>query len=140
MADAPVVFTLEEKNAIRHALGYLQVDAVTSISLGVPAASHPMFLVESAMQRVPAAAAGRIRRTLGILEGLEARQVDAVRRFAAVEVEGIKINLGETDMIEKELARWSYNLASDLGVPVNMYAPRFRNSATPNLSQPVYLG
>lgn len=131
------VLSEDEKNRIRHHLGYLITSPVSSIQLGVPRASQPMFLVETAMNSIPEAAVGQVRKYVAVLDGLEDRLIEAVERFAASRLGDIDLRDNETDMIEKEYARWAKRLADDLGVPLNAYSERFRFAGGVPMNLPV---
>ncbi len=117
--EASVVFSQDEKASMLHHLGYPQVNAVSMIALGMPAAGEPLYLILNALSKVRASAAARIRRTLGVLEGLEAARVSAIQRLKASEVEGIVLNPDELQKLGNEQEFWRRRLADDLGVPVN---------------------
>ncbi|MCH7584457.1 MAG: type I restriction endonuclease subunit R [Acidobacteria bacterium] len=51
-----------DRARVRHHLGYLNVEPVSSIQLGFPAASQPQFLVEIAMDRIIPEAVGMIQK------------------------------------------------------------------------------
>jgi hypothetical protein len=121
------VLSEEEKARIRHHLGYILTDPVSSIQLGVPRASQPQFLVEGQMNRIPDTAVGMIRRYVDILDKLEGTLLDAVSRFKASKLGEITLRDNETAMIEGEYFRWATRLADDLGVPLNIYSERFRS-------------
>lgn len=126
---ALAVLTELEKNRIRHHLGYLVTQAAASISLGVPRASQPAFLVEFAMNSIPVDAIGQVRRWVAILDTTEETMVDAQSRLAAKRVGNIEMREDELDSLEREYLRWARRLADDLGVPLNVYSERFRGSA-----------
>lgn len=123
MANA--VLSDEEKARIRYHMGYLQTDPVTSIQLGVPAASQPMFLVEGQMNRIPTTAIGYIRRCLAVMDNIDNRLIDALDRLQARKVEGIELREDETDALEREYYRWAQRLSDNIGAPLNPYSERF---------------
>lgn len=135
--DAPVPLSLEEKNAILHHLGYTSINRVTVMGIGYPTAVQTMFLAETSLEHIPESAIGRIRKTLAILEDLEAQQLGAVKRMRASELRDIKLNPREADMIEKEIRRHAYRLAEDLGAPVNVNSSRFSGGAGNSLNLPI---
>lgn len=120
------ILTEEEKARIRHHLGYIQTNPVSSIQLGVPRASQAQFLVETAMNTVPDTAIGLIRKYVAVLDKIEDRLIDAPTRFEAEKLGEITLNKDEPDMLEREYRRWAQRLADDLGVPLNTYSERFR--------------
>jgi hypothetical protein len=128
----------EEKARIRHHLGYLNVQPAASIQLGFPAASQPLFLVESAMNKIPETAVGIIRKTVSILDNIEDRLVDALDRLQAEKLSDVTLRADEHDALEREYVRWAKRLADDLGAPLNAYSERFRHGmAQASLSVPV---
>lgn len=129
----------EEKVRIRHHLGYLQPNPVTTIQLGFPRASQPQFLVESAMNNIPEAAIGLIRKYVAYLDNIEDRLIGSLDRLQATRLAEITLNPDEQDKLEKEYYRWAMRLADDLGVPLNVYSERFRRGASgATLSVPVH--
>lgn len=125
----PALLSETEKHKVRYHLGYLSPDPVVSIQLGVPRASQPMFLVESAMNNLPAEAVGNVRRIVVILDGVEERLVQAQDRLAAKQVGNITMREDEPLALEREYRRWAERLADFLGVPLNVYSQRFRGGA-----------
>lgn len=134
---ATAVLTEDEKNRVRHHTGYLIVNPVSSIQLGVPRASQPMFLVETALNSIPESGIGQIRRYINILDGIEDRLVDAMERFVATKLGEITLNPDESNKLEIEYSRWAKRLADDLGVPLNAYSERFRSGGAMGLNVPV---
>ena len=125
---ASALFSEEEKNRIRHHLGYLVTEPVSSIQLGFPRASQSMFLVEASMNRVPEAAAGQIRQYVAILDGIEAQLIEGQLYLVASKLGEIDIRPDHLDRLAGEYKRWAQVLADDLGVPLNAYSERFRMS------------
>lgn len=120
------VITEDEKNRIRHHLGYLVTEPAAAIQLGYPRASQTQFLVEHALNHLPNAAVGQIRNYVSIMDNLENLLVEATTRFAAKRLGDIELRDDETSMLEREYSRWAKRLADDLGVPLNIYSERFR--------------
>lgn len=138
MADQPAVLSLEEKNRILHHLGYTSVNRQTVMGLGYPTAVQTMFLAETSLEHIPESAIGSVRRTLALLDDLEAQQFSAVKRLRASSIGNITLNPRELDQIEKELRRWAFRLAEDLGAPVNGAAARFSGGAGGGLNLPIH--
>lgn len=130
--------TAEEKARIRHHTGYLLVDPVASIQLGIPRASQSMFLLEASMDRIPESAVGLIRRYVAVLDQIEDMLFDSTTRFAATQVGDLHLNDNEPAKLETEYARWAKRLADDLGIPLNPFSERFRSGTLANLSVPVH--
>jgi len=128
-----VSFTLTEqdKEAVRYHLGFFNVDPSASITLGFPAGTEPMFLVERAMNRISSQyAISRIKKILVHLEFLEESMMGATQRLQALQVDEIKIRnsrdeVTEQDELEHEYNRWAHRLAESMGVPLNPMSRRF---------------
>lgn len=125
------ILTEEEKARIRHHTGYPLVHGVSSMQLGIPAVSQPMFLVELAMNNIPETAVGIIRNYIAIMDGIESRLLDSQTRFAATKLGDITLREDEPERIEAEYSRWARRLADDLGVPLNRFAERFSAGSGP---------
>lgn len=123
-----------DRARVRHHLGYLQTEPVSSIQLGVPSASQALFLVEKQMDRLVPAAVPMILRYLSILDSIELQMVDGLKRLKAVRLGELQLRNSnedqtEQDLLEREYVRWAKRLADDLGAPLNPFSERFR--ATP---------
>jgi hypothetical protein len=138
VAEPNAILSQEEKTAILLHLGYFaQSMSVGSISLGIPAASQPMFLVASAVERVPESAVGRIRLCLARLAVIEDALAKVVDQLNVDKVGDISMRSDAGDAIEHEYARWAARLANYLGVPLNPFAERYANSGPAPMSRPV---
>ena len=126
MANA--LLTDEEKARIRYHLGYPQTEPVSSIQLGAPAFGQTMFMVESAMERIPVAAIGFIRQLVQILDRTEANIIDAQDFLVASAAGEVDINKDHIEQLRTEYARWAQKLADNLGAPINQFAAAFRGS------------
>ncbi len=116
-----------EKERTRYHLGFMEVSQASSIQLGIPRALPTMFLLEQAFGLLLANAEFRVRQILRIMDGIEQRLIDAQDRLAAIQVDEIKLREDEPDKLEKEYCRWGYRLAGIFGVPVYIYAERYRS-------------
>lgn len=128
---ATVVLTNEEKARIRYHLGYPQTDPVTSIQLGLPRASQTAYVVEGQMDRIPDHAIAIIRNIVAILDGIDARLIDALDRLAAKSTSDLDLNPEECDKLRKEYAAWALTLADNLGAPINRFASKFQSGGMP---------
>jgi hypothetical protein len=136
-AEASTVFSLEEKARVRYHLGYLNIQPVLSIQLGVPAVSQTGFLVEAALDRVPVSQAGFVRRLLSTLDMTEARMIEAQERLAATRLGEITLNPDEIEKLEIEHTRWARRLGDFLGCPINPYSSDPASAGKRPLSGPV---
>uniref|UniRef100_A0A6H1Z9J8 Uncharacterized protein n=1 Tax=viral metagenome TaxID=1070528 RepID=A0A6H1Z9J8_9ZZZZ len=124
-----MALTDAEKARVREYLGYLSFASASSIQLGFPAATQPLFLLEQAMAGVLSAAEDVIRRLLYHLDDIEAQLSTARSRLRASKIDELTLNAGEIDALWKEQYRWACRLADALGAPINAYAERFRGVA-----------
>ena len=123
-----------DRARVRHHLGYINVEPVSSIQLGFPAASQPQFLVEIAMDRIIPEAVGMIQKYLAILDGLEDLMVQSFRTDKVQQLGELKLRNSneeptEHDLLERKYRYWAMVLADDLGVPLNPFSNRFRGGA-----------
>ncbi len=116
-------FTDREKARICHFLGYPRWEALSSsIHLGFPAGSQPLFLLEQAFNRLFPDGEDSVRTDLCECEAVE-RQISSARtRFKATQLGDLKTNQDEPGMLRGELEYWTLRLASDLGVVKNPYS------------------
>lgn len=126
MANA--VLTDEEKARIRYHLGYPQTDPVSSIQLGAPAFGQTLFMVESAMERIPTSVIGIIRQLVQVLDHMEARIMEAPDFLIASAAGEVDINKDYIEQLRTEYARWAKKLADNLGCPINQFAAAFQGS------------
>jgi len=116
-------FTDEEKTEILRFLGYPDWQSVaSSVQLGYPAASQPMFLLVDAFNRISPTGRARVRSDMSELECIE-RQISQSRdRMRAVKLEGLEFNQGEAGQLRQELQFWTMRLEDDFGVKRNPYS------------------
>jgi hypothetical protein len=121
-----MAFTDEEKERIRYGLGYLSVSPASALQFGQPRPVQTLFLVELAMNNIMSVAEDRVKRYLGVLDGIECRLVEALDRLAATSLDGLSLRADETDQLEKEYYRWASRIADVLGVPMYGNSDRFK--------------
>lgn len=130
MAEATAVLSQEEKTAVLLHMGYqAQQLAAASITLGIPAATQPQFLVAMALERIPESSVGRLRMFLANLARIEQRLMEIVEQVDADKVDNIVINKDATGALEAEYNRWVQRLSNLLGAPVNPYSERYATTA-----------
>jgi hypothetical protein len=115
-----------DRERIRYHLGYLAVQPAASISYGMARPIQTLFLVEIALNNLLETSIPRVLRTLGILDGVEAKLVEAQDRLAADALGDLKLRKEETDQLEGEYRRWGFRLADILGVPVYAFSSRYK--------------
>lgn len=118
-----------EKQKARYHLGYPSLSTAASIQFGQPALTQTNFLVESALGRVLETAIDQIRTYINVMDGIEQKLVEAQDRLAATQLEELKLNGKETDMLEAEYRRWGYRLSDILSCPVYPYSRRYMATA-----------
>ncbi len=121
-----MAFSVQEKEQIRYHLGYLNVSAAASLQFGLPAPVQMLFIVESAMDKVLLEGENRVRTMVSRLENIEC-QMDEGREFLVANRLGdMEIRKEHIDQLENEYFRWANRLAGQLGVPLYLYAEKFR--------------
>lgn len=119
-------FSLEEQGRILYHLGYGVLNVADFLAFGVPGMTEPMFLVASAMTRVPESRAANVRRLIGILDGLEQAQVDAAQYVTANVAGEIEINQNAFRQLEEQYRSWALRLADTMMCTLNPYSQRFQ--------------
>lgn len=116
-------FTAKEKERIKYFLSYPDwVQLAQSIQLGVPAGSQPLFLVESAFNRISPEARESARKVLCECECTEAQISDSRSRMKVIQLGELKMNPREADMLRRELLYWVTRMADVLGVIQDPYS------------------
>lgn len=116
-------FTDDEKTQILRYLSYPDWQSLaSSIQLGYPAASQPMFLVVDAFKRLTPTGRAAVRKDTGELDCIEQQMSDARGRMRASKLEGMTFNEKETVQLRQELEFWTRRLEDDLGCKRNPYA------------------
>lgn len=118
-------FSDQEKVKIRHHLGYLNVTNAATFVLGIPQAVETQFIIERAMNLVPAAAEGEVRRHVSILGGLEDLMVCGHEHLAIDSIGEIDVRADEQEALTKRYQYWQNSLANLLGIYPNPFDKRF---------------
>lgn len=118
-----MAFTDDEASRIKHFLSYTNwQDLAASIHFGVLAGVTPLYLVESAMQKLAPAGEESVRRDLAECEAIERQLCDARSRFKATQIGNLKTNPKEARLLRRELLWWTARLADDLGCYPNPWS------------------
>lgn len=115
-----------ERERVRYHLGYLNVGAPRAISLGVPSASHPQFILESAMRDILPEAEPGVRRCIQELDCIE-DQLSSFRGSLEVKRTGGGVELRGAEafqILEDQYVSWASQLADTLGCPLNPFGKR----------------
>jgi hypothetical protein len=119
------MLTEEEKQACRRYLGYLGVGTASTIALGIPAASQPLFIVEGAVNKILPAAEADVRECLTELKCID-DQIKGARRSGRIkisQVSDIKFRgVEELDVLYDEYDNWAARLSDLLGAPINPHS------------------
>lgn len=132
-----MALTLEEQAKVRHHLGYPNVNPATMLQFGIPAPQQTLFLVESAMTRLLPDGENIVRRYVKVLDDIETKLVESQDRLAATQLDSLRLNAQEADLLEREYNRWANRLANVLAVPLYPFAQRFH---TQGINTPVAHG
>lgn len=113
-------FTDDEQAEILRFLGYPDWKSMaSSIQLGYPAASQPLFLLRDAFHRLTGPARALVRRDVDELRCIENQMSDARSRMRATKLEGMSLNANETRQLRGELEYWTCRLEDDFGCKRN---------------------
>lgn len=122
------VLTEEEKVRVRHHCGYLNVQAVATFVLGVPAAVETQFMIEGAMDRVLPAAVPQVVRHLEILDSIETQMVENHELLQVKALGEIEVNSTGRDREQVQLRQtydyWVNSLCNLIGVVRNPFDKR----------------
>lgn len=128
----------DEKAQVRHHMGYLGVDEVSTFALGTPAAVETQFIIEGAMNRVRLSALPNMRRILGILDTLENQMIGDFELAAVNKLDTIEINQDEQKQLVQRYDYWVAALGNILGCPRNPFDQRkFNPSGTSGINASV---
>jgi hypothetical protein len=118
-----MALSLTERARVRHHLGYLNVSPGASISLGIPSASQPLFLVESSMNSLMPEAEPSVRRAIKELDCIEDQLNQKRSQLGVTSVEGIRFDIPSAlDELESQYQLWSRILADTFGCPINPFS------------------
>ena len=132
-----VTLTEEEKSRVRYHLGIPQTFPVASIILGFPASSQPAFLVEHALELIPATAISVIRALIAKCDATDNGVYESQDRLVAKTVDEVDLNPDEAVLRRREYRYWVQKLADNLGVPYNAFAAAFQSGGPMPLNVPV---
>lgn len=119
-----MALSTEEQQKIRRYMGYLGVGLAGSISLGVPSATQPQFILDNAMNRVLPETEPIIREYLIELECID-DQIKQARRTRIKVAKAGEIELRgqeEIDTLYEEYDNWVSRLSDILAAPINPFS------------------
>lgn len=121
------MLTEADKERARYHLGYMEVVVASSFAFGIPQATEPQFMFESAITRVRPEAEFRVIAILDKLDEIECRLFRSSEELFAKRASDLEPNLSQPDDVERELVRWACQLAQMLGVMPYPFSQRFRS-------------
>lgn len=120
-----MAFTDVEKSRIRVHLGYPSIGSASVLALGVPAAGHPMFLLERQMEKLLPEAEPQARAILCECDAIENQMRQARTRL------GVDVSANTKFRPREELedlldlyAYWTDALADILAAQKNLYSSK----------------
>jgi hypothetical protein len=121
------MITEQEKVSARHHLGYLQVAAQSTFSLGVPAGVQTQFTIEGAFNRILPQAEPMFRRHLAILGTLEEQILENAPNVAVQSIDTIKIDPKAFRQTVEQYRFWGNSLANLMGITPNPFDQRWNS-------------
>jgi len=118
--------TVAERERVRYHLGYPNVHPAAALTYGMVKPVQTLFLVESSIDKLLEDTVDRVRRILGIMDGIETKLTEAQDRLAANSLGDIQLRESEPDQLEREYMRWGMRLSDILGAPPYYLSPRYR--------------
>lgn len=119
-----VQFTDDERVRIRHHLGYLNVAAVSTYNLGVPAMQQTQFMVEGAMQAVLMPAYEKVKQFLCRMDDVE-QEIYCGKDLASVNsIAEINVNRDRVKELVQMYRIAQQGLANLLGIVPNPFDQR----------------
>lgn len=119
-----MALTDEEKAQIRHHFAYVNVSAVSTFQLGIPAALQTTFMIEGAWDKILPAAEPLARRLLCRLNQVEEEVFGGIDMANVLETGATKINPDRLAELAKYYRLAQQGLANLLGVPPNYFDMR----------------
>jgi hypothetical protein len=120
-----MALTLVERARVRYHLGFPNIGQAVSLALGVPAAGHPAFLLEAAMNAILPEAEPKLREVLLQCDCIEQQLQDTRKRLSAMDVGGVKLRgREELEDLEDQYDYWTDALVDIFGVNKNPFSKK----------------
>lgn len=120
-----MALTDSEKVRARHHLGYVNVSAVQTFVLGVPAAVQTEFMIEGALNKVLDEAEELVREHLRELDEIDCQLKSNKGNVEFSSAEEVTINPKAYEKLRQRYLHWQGSLGNLLGVIPNPYDMRF---------------
>jgi len=121
------MFDPPEKERIKYHMGYTGQATAAGLAYGLPVPIQTMFLVESAIDRLPTTSEDRVRKLITTLDKIECKMEGGLDSLEVTRVEQVEIRKDHIDELEKEYCRWAARLADVVGAPLYPGAAKFRS-------------
>lgn len=113
----------EQRVRARHHLGYLNVEASATFSLGIPAAIQTQFIIEGALNRLLPQAVAKFNELVNLLDCIECKFADT--DLSDIDQLGeIKVNRKRLKEIAEQYCSFRTGLANLLGIVPNPFDDR----------------
>lgn len=120
-----MAFTLEEKARIRYHLGFPNIGNATVLALGFPAAGHPAFLLEAAMNQILPEAEPTARNAILQCDCIEKQLAEARSRLKAGTAGNVILRgREELEDLEDQYDYWTDALVDVFGVNKNPFSKK----------------
>lgn len=119
-----MAFTNEEKARIRHHFAYVNVSAVATFQLGIPAALQTTFMIEGAWDKILPEAEDLARKLLCRMDQVEEAVFGGIDLADVLETGSVKVNPDRLKELAKYYRIAQQGLANMLGVPPNYFDMR----------------
>ena len=119
------MLTEEDRNRVRHHLGYGEVQSSQTFVLGVPAGVQTQFMVEGAFARILPSAEAGLRKLLDKMDRVEERIEESTEDVEVEAVGNIKINDKAFQRLVTRYLWWQRSVANLFQVTPNPYDQRF---------------
>lgn len=132
------MLTEDEKVRIRHAMGYLNVQASSTFVLGIPAAVQTQFMIEGAWDKVLPQAEQLLRALLCRCEEVESEVFGGIDLAQLTAISEIQVNPKRLTELAKHYRIAQEGIANLLGVSPNPFDMRSWLRMGGGMSVPVH--
>ncbi len=118
------MLTDDEIVKARHHMGYPNVSAVATYSLGIPAAMQTTFMIEGALVRVLFSAEKKFRELLDKLDRAECKVEEVLDAVVLSKAEDVEYNQDALKKVATVYKLWQQSMANMLGIVPNPFDQR----------------
>lgn len=120
------MFDDAEKERIKYHMGYTGQSTAAGLAYGMPIPVQTMFLVESAIERLPTTSEDRCRKLITLLDKVECKMEGGLDQLDVNQIESVELREDYIDKLEDEYCRWASRLADVVGAPLYPGSSKFR--------------